>query len=251
MKNIVKSVKVVLLSIVTVGVLASCNDDTSETSPVEPQDPIEVRIGFEGYTLTPEPEGQRKVATMSTEEIPHIYQTQGYTVEISGGVSNGKEIFTGIDLDDPEGLSFTSVGDVSVKVFHPDFVGNENGVTKLAYYGTESQEITYGTTETLIQTELVQGFVIVTEGEGADNVITGLEINTIEGKSKDIPYYSADPNFVVFITTTGQDLTGTASNVIGAGVRFTVTSTGELIKFVLPEFGDPKDGDLNPASSVK
>ncbi|MDG1803719.1 hypothetical protein [Flavicella sp.] len=248
MKNLVMSTKTVLLAILTIGMLVSCNDDTSETAPVEPQDPIEVQLGFEGYTLTPEGEGQRKVGKMEDSNIPHVYQTQGYTVEITGGVSNGKVIFSGIDLAAPEGLSFTAVGDVSVKVFHPDFI--EVAVTEEAYYGTENQSITYGTAEALITTDLVQGFVIVTEGEGAENVITGLDVNTVTGKSKDVPYYSADANFVVNVYTTGQDLTGTATNDIGAGVRFTVDSNGQLIKFVLPEFGDPEDGNLNPITPV-
>ena len=244
MKKFVKSTKAVLLAILTIGVLASCNDDTSETAPMEPQDPIEVNLGFEGYTLTPEPEGQRKVAKMNDSEIPHIYQTQGYTVEITGGVSNGSIVFTDIDLAAAEGISFTAVGDVDVKVFHPDFV--ELAVTEQAYYGVENQSIPYGTAEALIKTKLVQGFVIVTEGDGAENVITGLDVNTIQNKVKDVPYYSASANFVVNVYTTGQDLTGTAANTIGAGVRFTVDSNGQLIKFELPEFGDPEDGDLTP-----
>ena len=244
MKNLIKSTKTVLLAILTIGMLASCNDDTSETAPVEPQDPIEVQLGFEGYTLTPGPEGQRKVGKMDDSNIPHIYQTQGYTVEITGGVSNGSVVFTGVDLAAPDGLSFTAVGDVIVKVFHPSFT--ELAVSEEAYYGTENKTITYGTSTAIIKTDLVQGFVIVTEGTGAENVITGLDVNTITGKSKEIPYYSADANFVVNVYTTGQDLTGTAANTIGAGVRFTVDSNGQLIEFELPEFGDPEDGDLIP-----
>ena len=244
MKNLVKSTKTVLLAILTTGMLASCNDDTSETAPVEPQDPIEVTLGFEGYTLTPDPGAQRRAAKTDDANIPHIYQTQGYTVEITGGVSGGKVTFTAVDLAAPEGLSFTALGDVSVKVFHPNFA--ELAVTEEAYYGVENQSIAYGTAEALIKTDLVQGFVIVTEGDGAENVITGIDVNTIQGKVKDVPYYSADANFVVNVYTTGQDLTGTAANTIGAGVRFTVDSNGQLIKFELPEFGDPEDGDLTP-----
>ncbi|WP_152287965.1 hypothetical protein [Flavicella marina] len=245
MKNLVKSTKTVLLAILTVGMLASCSsDDTSETAPIEPQEPKMINLGFEGYILTPESQLQRKSASSADSTINHTYITKGYTVRVSGGVSPDYSLFTDVDLADPAGIPIEVVGDITVTVSHPDFV--ETAVVEGAYYGATDISIPYASESYLITTELVQGFVFVTEGDGAQGVITNLDINDNIGKDKNKPYYTADPNIWVDITTVGNDLRGDATNNIGRGVKFTVTSSGELIQFELPEFGDPDDGNLVP-----
>ena len=246
MKNLVKSLKVFLLSIVTIGMLASCSDDTSETTPIEPQEPKMINLGFDGYTLTPEPEAKRKIGGLMEDEwgVSHTYMTTGYTVKITGGVSPDYSSFTGVDLADPDGIPIEVVGDVTVTVSHPLLVGVE--VTEAAYYGADNIDVPYDSESYVISTELVQGFVIVTEGEDVGDVINGVVVNDIEGKTKDIPYYTADESVWVDVETRGYDLSGTATNMIGKGVRFTVNSSGELIMFELPEFGAPEDGILLP-----
>ena len=242
MKNLVKSTFIVLLSVITIGTLASCNDDSSEVAPVEPQEPRMVSLGFEGFSLEPSSGPQAKAETI------HNYVTTGYTVTITGGIS--PEYAENLDVDLEAGLSVEVVGDIQVTVSHPNFDGAILDV--VAYYGAQSVAVPTASSDThQIPTELVQGFIVVTEEAGLEGVITDV---TIMGQSavKNKAYYTAvQEEIPVVVATVGNTLYGQTMNTIGGGVQYTVTSDSEMITFILPEFGEPIDGGLTPIPPVQ
>ena len=236
MRNLITRNVLVLVSVLAIGSLVSCNDDSSEVSPVEPQEPRMVDIGF-GLSLTP----SGKAMAKNAEDL-HTYITDGYTITITGGIDPDYANHTEVDLT--QNLSIKVVGDIVVTVSHPSFDGNVLDI--VAYYGANEVPVATGSSDVnSIELELVQGFVMVTADENLDQVVTGVEILG-QTSDLDVVYYTAVPTVDVLVDTTGDSLTGQHSNVLGEGVQYNVTSTEDGIVFEFPEFGDPGDGIWNP-----
>lgn len=235
MKNLVKNTVIVFLSIITIGTITSCSDDSTEVAPVEPQEPRMVSLGFDGLFLE-----SKGAHAKNSDEIAHFYEFTGYTVTITGGISPDYAINENVDLT--AGLNVEVVGDIVVTVFHPDFDGQ--ALSTVAYYGVQNDPIPTSTEDVNnIATKLVQTFVYVTEE--TEGLITDVTIREIAAQ-KNTAYYTAVLSNPVVIETVGNTLYGDTQGVIGQGVRYTVVANGEELIFDLPEFTAPEEGDLTP-----
>lgn len=227
---------VIVLSILTISSLISCNDGTTDMDPVEPQEPRMVDIGF-GLSLTPNKGPQAKY-----NEDLHTYITDGYTITITGGIDPDYAYHTNVDLT--ANLSIKVVGDIQVTVSHPDFDGGS--IVEVAYYGADAVPVNTGSSDVnSIDLELVQGFVLVTAEGNLDEVVTGVEILG-EVSELDVVYYTAVSTIDVVVYTNGDTLEGSHTNQLGEGVQYMVTATEDGIEFDFPEFGTPGDGIWNP-----
>lgn len=235
MKNLIKNSVIVLLSIITLGSMTSCSDDSSEGAPVEPQEPRMVSLGFDGLFL--ESKGAQAKGGV---DISHFYEYKGYTVNITGGIS--PEYATNTDVDLEAGLQVEVVGDIQVTVFHPSFDGQ--ALSTIAYYGVENDPLDTSIEDAPnVNTKLVQTFVYVTEE--VEGLINSLTIRGIDA-DKNVAYYTAVIDNPVVIQTVGDTLYGDTQGVIGGGVRYTVVTNGQDLIFDLPEFTAPIDGGLTP-----
>lgn len=241
MNTIFKNTVRGLLSVLVFGVLFSCSDSTSDSTPVEPQEPREIQLGFDGLVLVPEEGGM--MSKVGVKSIDHNYITDGYIIEITGAVAPGDAYHTDMDLT--QGLTVEVSGDIQITVKHPNFYSN-NVLTE-AFYGIEDYPVPTGSSDVnIVPLELVQGFVMVTSDELIEPVITEVRILGLEKELNTI-YYTDAANVDVIVRTDGYgNLQGNHATELGEGVQYNVTYLGDGIEFTFPEFGDPGDGIWNP-----
>lgn len=234
-----KTIKNILFTIVSVlflGVLSSCTNNTVEEEvPIEPLEPRMIHLGFDGLILIPSEEG------VSAKSDPlHTYITDGYNVQITGGVAPEDSYLTNVDLT--EGLSFEVTGDIVMTVSHPNFYSNN--VLQEAFYGIQSYTVPTGSSDhNIVPLNLVQGFVMVTSDELAEPLITSIRILG-QPAELDVVYYIDAPVVDVLVETDGYGtLRGEHNTELGEGVQYNVTISDDGIEFTFPEFGDPGDGE--------
>lgn len=228
-----------VMSVIVLGLLSSCSDSTvEEGSPTEPQEPRMISLGFDGLILTPNEEG------VSAKSDPlHTYVTDGYNIQITGGISPEDSHLTNIDLT--EGLTLEVTGDIVMTVSHPRFYSNN--VLQEAFYGIQSYTVPTGSSDhNIVPLNLVQGFVMVTSDEMAEPLITSIKILG-QPAELDVVYYLDTPVVDVLVETDGYGtLRGEHNTELGEGVQYNVTIAGDGIEFTFPEFGDPGDGEWGP-----
>lgn len=234
----IKYIVLTILSISVLGVLSSCNNPIEEDMPVEPLEPRVISLGFEGLILTPNPDG------FSAKSDPlHTYITDGYTIRITGAIDPSDAYLTDIDLN--EGVSVVVTGDIVMTVSHPNF--SENSLQTEAFYGVQDYPVATGSNDVnVVSLELVQGFVMVTSDENAESFIKEVRIAGHQ-KELDVVYYTNLQQVEVRVATYDHgELRGSHTTVIGEGVQYNVSISGDGIAFEFPEFGTPGDGEWVP-----
>lgn len=209
MKLIVRVCKVMLISIIIVGAMISCNDDTNHDSQEMFHEPRELDLIFE-LNNEVDPDSNKT----------HTYVTEGYTVSITGGIEPQYKIHKNVNLSKP--ISIVTTGEIKITVSHPDFVTED--LSELAYLGVNSIPLEVeGTNDMVfIHLDMVQAFVLVSAEENLNELITSVEVL---GKIIDLDsiYYTGSEMLEVKIVNIDNTMVNEYANILGSGVEYNLS----------------------------
>ena len=196
------TIKIFLVAML--GFLSACNDDAE----MEPEVPNTTRYVYIYFNL-PYMSAVSEVQTQST----HNYITDGYTIHLSGDISEEFETISNVNLHST--LKIETTGDVVISVEHSNY--DASGISKEAYYSVEEVPLETGTIEELfLDLDFKQGYVLVTTSDQFDLNKYSLAINEIAAEFE-TTYYLTEEYVISKISYDMMSVEIGNNNAIGEG----------------------------------
>ena len=194
-----------ILLVAMLGFLSACNDNEGE---IEPEVPDSTRYVYIYFNLP-----YMSTSSEVDAQTMHNYIADGYTIHLSGAVSEEYETISNVNLN--SSLRIETTGDVVISVEHPNY--DATGISKEAYYSVDEVLLATGTKgELSLDLEFIQGYVLVTTSDQFDLNKYRLAINELSAEFN-TTYYMTEELVISKISYDGMSVEIGNINVIGDG----------------------------------